>query len=82
VLNATDFSLAGSTVKAVHSSGIELLGMQGRFGHVSIQVTLDTYGRLTPGADVVFVNCLDGKPAKATRQTKRRSRNRYSGVCY
>jgi hypothetical protein len=29
-------------------------------GHSSIQVTVDTYGQLIPGADVSFVDRLDG----------------------
>ena len=33
-------------------------------GHSSIQVTVDTYGHLIPGANVSFVDCLDEVPAE------------------
>jgi len=33
-------------------------------GHSSIQVTVDTYGHLVPGADVTYVDSLDTKQQK------------------
>lgn len=35
-----------------------------QMGHSSIQVTVDTFGHLIPGADVTFVDRLDDKPGK------------------
>jgi hypothetical protein len=32
-----------------------------QMGHSSIQVTMDTYGHLIPGADIAWVDRLDGK---------------------
>ena len=42
-------------------------------GQSSIQVTVDTYGHLIPGADVSFVDRLDRKPAKAKPQARQPS---------
>jgi hypothetical protein len=38
--------------------------------HSSIQVTVDTYGHLIPGADVCFVNRLDGSVPKRRKQVR------------
>ena len=40
-----------------------------QLGHSSIQVTVDTYGHLIPGANISFVDRLDeiAKPADETR---------------
>jgi hypothetical protein len=42
-------------------------------GHSSIQVTVDTYGHLIPGADVSFVDRLDQKPSKKTTRKPQQS---------
>ena len=36
-------------------------------GHSSIQVTVDTYGHLIPGANVCFVDRLDGVGAEEAK---------------
>jgi len=43
--------------------------MKEQLGHSSIQVTVDTYGHLIPGANISFVDRLDEitKPADETR---------------
>ena len=38
-----------------------------QMGHSSIQVTVDTYGHLIPGADICYVDRLDQKPSKKTK---------------
>jgi hypothetical protein len=39
-------------------------------GHSSIQVTVDTYGHLIPGANVCFVDRLDVFQAEAVPEDK------------
>ena len=39
-----------------------------QMGHSSIQVTVDTYGHLIPGAKVSYVDRLDQKPPKKTHR--------------
>jgi integrase len=44
--------------------GASIVYVKEQMGHSSIQVTVDTYGHLVPGADVSYVDRLDGKPKK------------------
>jgi integrase len=44
--------------------GAPIVYVKEQMGHSSIQVTVDTYGHLVPGADVSFVDRLDDKPGK------------------
>jgi integrase len=41
--------------------GASLAYVKDQMGHSSIQVTVDTYGHLIPGADIAWVNRLDVK---------------------
>ena len=50
-------------------NGAGIVYVKDQMGHSSIQVTVDTYGHLIPGADVSYVDRLDQKPPKKT--TKR-----------
>ncbi len=45
-------------------SGASIVNVKQQMGHSSIQVTVDTYGHLVPGADVSFVDRLAEKPGK------------------
>ncbi len=42
-------------------------------GHSSIQVTIDIYGHLIPGANVCFVDRLDSIPAEEAETTPQQS---------
>jgi hypothetical protein len=42
-------------------------------GHSSIQVTVDTYGHLIPGANVCFVDRLDAVPAEEVKTSPQQS---------
>jgi len=44
--------------------GASLTYVKDQLGHASIQMTVDIYGHLIPGADVSFVDRLDEKPKK------------------
>jgi hypothetical protein len=44
-----------------------------QMGHSSIQVTVDTYGHLIPGADVCFVDRLDRVGAEEAKTSPRQS---------
>jgi integrase len=44
--------------------GASIVYVKEQMGHSSIQVTVDTYGHLIPGANVSFVDKLDVVPAK------------------
>ena len=44
-------------------SGASIVYVKDQMGHSSIQVTVDTYGHLIPGADVSYVDLLDRKSA-------------------
>src|SRR5207253_1204020 len=48
-------------------NGASLVYVKEQMGHSSIQVTVDIYGHLIPGANVSFVDTLDGVPKKKTR---------------
>jgi integrase len=45
-------------------SGASIVYVKEQMGHSSIQVTVDTYGHLIPGADVCYVDRLDQKSSK------------------
>jgi integrase len=45
-------------------SGASIVYVEDQMGHSSIQVTVDTYGHLIPGANVSYVDRLDQKPQK------------------
>ena len=51
-------------------------------GHSSIQVTVDIYGHLIPGADVSFVDKLDAatSPQESARQPQERKRRESDGL--
>jgi hypothetical protein len=51
-------------------------------GHSSIQVTVDTYGHLTPGANVSFVDKLDAaiSPQQSVTQPQQRLRLESDGL--
>jgi integrase len=42
--------------------GASIVYVKNQMGHSSIQLTVDTYGHLIPGADVSYVDRLDEKP--------------------
>jgi integrase len=50
-------------------SGASIVYVKEQLGHSSIQVTVDTYTHLIPGANVSFVDRLDEKPRKGRRRT-------------
>src|SRR5580692_7642154 len=47
-------------------SGASIVYVKDQMGHSSIQVTVDTYGHLIPGANVSFVDRLDEKSEEKT----------------
>lgn len=49
--------------------GASIVYVKEQMGHSSIQVTVDTYGHLIPGANVSFVDRLDEKPPEARPRT-------------
>ena len=54
-------------------SGASIVYVKEQMGHSSIQVTVDTYGHLIPGANVSFVDRLDEIPAEEPRTTRQQS---------
>ena len=48
-------------------SGASIVYVKEQMGHSSIQVTVDIYAHLIPGANVSFVDRLDEKPRKVRR---------------
>lgn len=52
--------------------GASLAYVKEQMGHSSIQVTVDTYGHLIPGADISWVDRLDSKtsPQESANQTR------------
>lgn len=46
--------------------GASLAYVRDQMGHYSIQVTVDTYGHLIPGANVSWIDRLDSRPASMT----------------
>jgi integrase len=58
--------------------GASLAYVKEQMGHSSIQITVDTYGHLIPGADIAWVDRLDSKTsahqsAPGTHQTHEES---------
>ena len=51
--------------------GASIVYVKEQMGHSSIQLTVDTYAHLIPGADVSFVDRLDDKPGKKQLETQR-----------
>jgi integrase len=50
-------------------SGASIVYVKEQIGHSSIQVTVDTYGHLIPGANVSFVDRLDEVPKQEEKTT-------------
>jgi hypothetical protein len=47
-------------------------------GHSSIQITVDTYGHLVPGADIAWVDRLDAKTTPQQSATQAQPPNKES----
>jgi integrase len=56
--------------------GASLAYVKDQMGHSSIQVTVDTYGHLIPGADINWVDGLDRKQTRNKAQPRRNWRSR------
>ncbi len=54
-------------------NGASIVYVKEQMGHSSIQVTVDIYGHLIPGANVCFVDRLDGVPAEEAQTTPQQS---------
>ena len=54
-------------------NGASIVYVKEQMGHSSIQVTVDTYGHLTPGANVNFVDRLDAVLAEKAETTPQQS---------
>jgi integrase len=54
-------------------SGASIVYVKEQMGHSSIQVTVDTYGHLIPGANISFVDKLDELPAQEAETTLHQS---------
>ena len=54
-------------------NGATLVYVKEQMGHSSIQVTVDIYGHLIPGANVCFVDRLDQVPAELAETTPQQS---------
>ncbi len=54
-------------------NGASIVYVKEQMGHSSIQVTVDIYGHLIPGADVCFVDRLDGVRAEEAETTPQQS---------
>ena len=57
-------------------NGASLTYVKEQMGHASIQLTVDIYGHLVPGADVNYVDRLDTEPAADTNQTRNKTKRR------
>ena len=55
-------------------NGASLAYVRDQMGHSSIQVTADVYGHLVPGANVRFVDSLDGEPSPRPDATQAQPR--------
>ena len=53
--------------------GASIVYVKEQMGHSSIQVTVDTYGHLIPGANLSFVDRLDDIPAEELKTTQQQS---------
>jgi integrase len=54
-------------------NGASIVYLKEQMGHSSIQVTVDTYGHLIPGANVSFVDRLDTVPVKELKTSPQQS---------
>jgi integrase len=54
-------------------NGASLVYVKDQMGHSSIQVTVDIYGHLIPGANVSFVDKLDQRPSEALETKQHQS---------
>jgi integrase len=54
--------------------GASLTYVKEQMGHSSIQITVDTYGHLIPGADIAWVDRLERKSPRKNPQTRRKRR--------
>jgi integrase len=54
-------------------SGASIVYVKEQMGHSSIQITVDTYGHLIPGANVSFVDKLDELPTQEEKTTQHQS---------
>ena len=50
--------------------GASLAYVKDQMGHSSIQITVDTYGHLIPGADIAWVDRLDAKTTPQQNATQ------------
>lgn len=50
--------------------GASLTYVKEQMGHSSIQITVDTYGHLIPGADITWVDRLDSKTTPQPNATQ------------
>jgi len=57
-------------------NGASIVYVKEQMGHSSIQVTVDIYGHLIPGANVCFVDRLDGVPAEEAETNPQHPRNK------
>jgi hypothetical protein len=58
---------------ALLQNGASIVYVKEQMGHSSIQVTVDIYGHLIPGANVCFVDRLDGVPAEEAKTSPQQS---------
>jgi hypothetical protein len=54
-------------------NGASIVYVKEQMGHSSIQVTVDIYGHLIPGANVSFVDRLDEMPADEAKTSRQQS---------
>jgi hypothetical protein len=54
-------------------NGASIVYVKEQLGHSSIQVTVDIYGHLIPGANVSFVDSLDRIPEQSEKTTQQQN---------
>jgi integrase len=59
--------------------GASLAYVKEQMGHSSIQITVDTYGHLIPGADIAWVDRLDSTSSQQQTATKPQQPTKGSG---
>lgn len=57
-------------------NGASIVYVKEQMGHSSIQVTVDTYGHLIPGANVCFVDRLEKASAELEKKSPQHPRNK------
>jgi hypothetical protein len=62
--------------------GASLAYVRDQMGHSSIQITVDTYGHLIPGADIAWVDRLDSKTTQEQNATPTQQAEDESGQEY